>query len=153
MVENAEPVAGQTTIPDSKGLGGRPDKLTIEELGKVYGDLKTYIKTTEDPTIAEFVTTNELCLDKYITKRYMSERQEFSNLIKQCIDKQEAYLLRNAGGKYNATIAIFRLKQPQHGYKDRVDSDITSNGKEIGQPISPAQAEQLLRLRAERAST
>jgi hypothetical protein len=158
MSEQQEPVLGQTANkvkqPDSKGLGGRPPKLTKDEKVEVYNALEKYILDTNDPTLPDFVTSDEVALRYHVTKYNLQDWQEFSSLIKQCVAKQEAYLLKEAGkGTYNPTLAIFRLKQPQHGYRDRFESDITSNGKDVGVGLTATQAEQLLRLRADRVDS
>lgn len=137
--------------PDSKGLGGRPPKLTDEEKQELLAEYAEYIKTTDDPTIAEFVSTNDYCWEHNVLDHDMYHWKEFSQLTKRAQLKQEAYLLKQAGaGKYNSPLAIFRLKQPIHGYKDKVETDITSKGEKIS--MTDTQAEQLLRLRAKRAA-
>jgi len=153
MGKTKEPVLGQK-IPDSKWLGGRPPKLTVQQKYELLLEFQKYIRDTDDPTLPDFVTSNEFALDNLVTTHNLQDWKEFSSLIKQCVRKQEAYLLKQAGaGKYNAAIAIFRLKQPQHGYKDRVDSDITSGGEKLmGVGISADQAEQLIRARASRSN-
>lgn len=147
MSDSTEPVLGQLNKP--KHAGGRPPKLTPLQRTEVYDAFSRYIQTTPDPTIPEFVSTAEICFDYDVYEHNLHDWQEFSNLIKRCIKKQEAFLLKEAGaGKYNPTIAIFRLKQPQHGYRDRFETDITSNGNDVGVGLTPEQADQLLKLRA-----
>lgn len=159
MSKAAEPVVGQETlttetqIPDSKGLGGRPPKVDEETKQLIYQAFETYIYDTADPTVADFVTSVDICKDNRLLPHYIYNNQEFSELIKIGIAKQEAYLLKNGGNStYNPTLAIFRLKQPQHGYRDR--QEITGDdGKDLIPEFTSEQAEQLLKLRAKRAST
>lgn len=114
---------------------GRPQMYTPEQIQDIADDLGEYIETTEDPTIVGFTSA----YSKYsVNKDYISDHEEFSELRKKAIEKQEAYLLRGSTtNKLNATVAIFRLKQPQHGYKDKVEQDITTGGEKIqGAPLT-----------------
>lgn len=138
----------QTQPPRNKG--GRPPKLTPEQREEVYIALEDYILRTDDPIIPEFVSENEVALQYNVTRDNLNDWGEFSTLIKRAVTKQESYLIKKGGaGKYNPTIAIFRLKQPQHGYKDKFETDITSDGERIG--LSAEQADQLIRARAKRS--
>lgn len=111
---------------------GRPPKLTEEQRKEVYEALEQYIKRTPDPTIVGFVSWDEVPLKYDVTDDNINDWEEFSRLRKRAVKKQEAYLLQAAGtGRFNPTFAIFRLKQPVHGYKDRVEQDITSGGNAI----------------------
>ena len=131
--------------------GGRPQMYTPEQIEEIRRDLESYIENKTDPTIVGFTSS----YTRYsVNKDYISDHEEFSELRKRAIEKQEAYLLENATtNKANATVAIFRLKQPQHGFKDRVDSDITSGGEKIEVGLNAVQAEQLIRARASREPT
>lgn len=112
--------------------GGRPPKLTAAQRKEVLEAFKLYIKEKNDPTIAGFCANDETATQYFITKDNLYDWEEFSELRKRAIEKQEAYLLENGGaGKYNPTIAIFRLKQPQHGYSDKHETDITSGGDKL----------------------
>lgn len=105
---------------------GRPPKYTDLEIENIAIDLEQYINDKEDPTIVGFTSSY---LRYSVNKHYISERIEFTDLVKRAIDKQEAYLLTNSGEA--PVIRIFRLKQPQHGYRDKVDTDITSGGNAL----------------------
>lgn len=90
---------------------------TKEQIQEIVDDFKEYIETTTDPTIVGFTSAYA----KYsINKDYISDHDEFSELRKRAIEKQEAYLLTNT--KEAPVIRIFRLKQPQHGYRDRQET-------------------------------
>lgn len=155
MIERTEPGLGQpVTDTKPKHAGGRPPKLTSEQKQEVYESLQSYILSNDDPTIVGFVSVNDTAIQYNLNDSNLYDWPEFSGLIKRAIKKQEAYLLDGATkNKLNATMAIFRLKQPQHGYKDRTETDVTTNGKDIGPQFTPEQAEQLLRLRAKRADS
>lgn len=101
---------------------GRPQMYTPEEIEEIRHDFEQYIHDKDDPTIVGFTSSYE----KYsVNKDYMSDHQEFSELRKKAIEKQEAYLLEGVTkNKLNATMGIFRLKQPQHGFTDRQQQDI-----------------------------
>lgn len=119
-------------LPDSKGLGGRPPKITDEQKQELAQEYRQYIQDNDDPTLAGFLSTNEHCFEWEILKHNIDDWTEFSTLKQIAIQKQEANLLRKAGkNEYNPTLAIFRLKQPQHGYSDRHETDITSGGDKL----------------------
>lgn len=108
---------------------GRPQTYTPAQIAEMVTDLALYIKTEEDPTIVGFSSSYE---KYFITRDYINDHEEFSTLRKKAIEKQEGYLLKGATqNKLNPTFSLFRLKQPQHGYKDRVDTDITTQGDKI----------------------
>jgi hypothetical protein len=102
---------------------------TPEQIQEIVDDFTAYIKDNDDPTIVKFTANYE----KYsINKDYINNHEEFCELRKKAIQKQEAFLLEGAtNNKTNPTFSIFRLKQPQHGYKDRIDTDLTSGGEKI----------------------
>lgn len=102
---------------------GRPQMYAPEEIGLIATDLHNYILENDDPTIVGFTSS----YNKFnVNKDYIHDHEEFSDLTKRAVEKQEQYLLKNGGSnKYNPTIAIFRLKQPQHGYTDRSQVDNT----------------------------
>jgi hypothetical protein len=111
---------------------GRPPKLNTEERAEVFEAFKDYIVCTEDPTIVGFCAYNETAIKYWVTKDNMNDWEEFSDLRKLSVQKQEAYLVKNATqNKVNPTVAIFRLKQPQHGYTDKQNLDHTTNGKDL----------------------
>ena len=102
---------------------------TEEQRAEIVQDFIDYIDRTPDPTIVNFTSNYK----KYsVNKDYISDHGEFSEHRRRAIEKQESYLLYGAtNGKLNASVSIFRLKQPQHGYKDRTEQDITSAGEKI----------------------
>lgn len=108
------------------GNVGRPQLYSPQQIEEIAQDLATYIDTTSDPTIVGFTSS----YIKYrVNKDYISDHQEFSDLTKRAVEKQEAYLLTKTDEA--PVIRIFRLKQPQHGYKDRTDTDITTGGDKL----------------------
>lgn len=91
---------------------GRPPKHSDEQIAKLVAKFRTYIEHTELPIIAEFAYQNE------ISKQTMYEKDEFATLIKMATAKKEAALERKTlSGEYNATMAVFSLKQL--GWRDK----------------------------------
>jgi hypothetical protein len=112
--------------------GGRPPKLTPKQRKEVLDAFSSYIERTPDPTVVGFCANEPICFKYLITRHNIEDWSEFSALQKYCIQKQESYLLMAGGaGRYNPTMAIFRLKQPQHGYRDRTEQDITTGGDKL----------------------
>lgn len=104
---------------------GRPQMYTAEQIAEIVTDLSAYIERSFDPTIVGFTST----YSKYsVNKDYISDHQEFSELRKRAIEKQESFLLQGATmNKLNPAVSIFRLKQPQHGFRDK--SEVESSGE------------------------
>jgi len=94
---------------------GRPQKFTLVEIKRIYDDFSEFIESRDDPTVVGFSSTYSLD-GKFVDRDYLQSRNEFSALVKQAIQKQEAFLLQQYK---NPAMAIFRLKQPQHGYTDK----------------------------------
>lgn len=104
----------------------RPQIFTAQQIQNIYDDFKKYIEEEEDPTIVWFTCSYPPVFSKYlkretrINKDYISDHTEFSDLRKASIEKQENYLVKwVTKNQLNATMWVFRLKQPQHGYTDR----------------------------------
>lgn len=151
IINEGDGLQGMTN--QGKHPGGRPRKLTIAQQAEIFRAFEQYIDCTADPTLVDFVASDETAKKYRVSRDNVNDLPEFTTLKKRAIDKQEAYLLRAGGnGTYNSTLAIFRLKQPQHGYHDRHESDITSGGDKLGVGLSADQAEQLIRARANRSN-
>lgn len=93
---------------------GRPQKYNKEQLMVIYNDFSAYIDSNDDPTLAGFAVASPTP----INKQFLLDRKEFSFLVKKAIEKQEQFLLQQFK---NPTLAIFRLKQPSHGYTDKTE--------------------------------
>jgi len=122
---------------------GRPQMYTPEQIQEIVHDLTLYIEEHDDPTIVGFTSS----YDKHIVnKDYINNHEEFCELRKRAIEKQEAYLLSGATtNQLNPTVSIFRLKQPQHGYTDRTQQEI-SNPDGTLNPYNALTAEELRKL-------
>lgn len=105
----------------AKAAIGRPQTYKPEQIAEMVSDFAKFINENEDPRIVHFTST----YNKYtINKDYISDHAEFSELRKKAIEKQEDYLLRGATkNELNPMFSLFRLKQPQHGYKDRTEQE------------------------------
>lgn len=93
--------------------------------------LNKYIESVPDPMIQEF------CIDRDNPSRdtiqeWCKTDKDFSVTVKRLLDKQELFLAR--AKDINPVMAIFRLKQPVFGYKDKQDVTIDGN---ITQTIKP----------------
>lgn len=111
---------------------GRPQNFTAEQIEKIREDFKKYIEEKEDPTIVWFTSSyppiysKTLGRETYINKDYINDHDEFSELRTKAIQKQEAYLLDwVTKNRLNATMWVFRLKQPYHWYRDKVEQEIS----------------------------
>jgi len=61
----------------------------------------------------------------------MNDWLDMAKLMRILLSKQRTYLLRKGMNSQNVTMSIFRLKQPYHGFRDRFEQDITSQGEPI----------------------
>ena len=95
---------------------GRPREYDRERIGAAF---EQYITDTPIPIVAEFAASQG------VTKQFMYDCEEFSDLVKQCTCKKEGALERGMlSSSVNVTAAIFSLKQL--GWSDR--QDITHKG-------------------------
>lgn len=93
---------------------GRPPKFEEPEKNELLQKFEEYIAETDIPIVAEFAAQQGLF------KQYIHDHAEFTDAIKKCITKKEAALERGAlMGQINPTMAIFSLKQPWHGWRDK----------------------------------
>ena len=91
---------------------GRPPKVPEADMPELVQKFADYIDETDIPIIAEFAYKTD------VPRTWLYDRQEFSALLKKCIDKKEAALERGTlKGELNPAMAIFSLKQM--GWKDK----------------------------------
>lgn len=112
-------------------LPSRSEKLTPEQRKEVYEAFCDYIVYTDDPNVAGFVSSDDVALKHWVTQDNMYDWPEMNELTKRAIAKSEAYLLQKGMGGQGTAMAIFRLKQPRFGYRDKFEQDLTSNGEKI----------------------
>jgi hypothetical protein len=113
------------------------------DIDDIIKALNEYIDKTDNPLIIEF------CVNYKISKSYLydlasrytrddiseDEKSKYialSDAIKRAVLKSEVYIIKSASaGAMPYALAIFLLKQPQHGYTDRqdiaTDTQITVN--------------------------
>ena len=103
---------------------GRPRTHDVKQ---ITSNLQEYINTHDDPTIQGF------CIEQDLSKDYLyqlADREEedsinLSRTIKKAIAKQEQYLISLATpGRINPAFAMFRLKQPCHGWTDKQELQV-----------------------------
>lgn len=116
--------------------GGAPPKYTPEQRTRLLDNFIAYIQENDDPTVVWFVSHDPYAVELMLIRETMNNWDEFKPHIKRAIQKQESYLLKQ---DKNPTMSIFRLKQPQHGYKDRTEQaiDVTSGGNVVGATVDP----------------
>jgi len=91
---------------------GRPPKISEIDMPELVRKFSDYIDENDIPIIQGF------CWRNGISKNYLYDRQEFSELLKKAIaKKEEALELKALAGEVNSTMAIFSLKQL--GWKDK----------------------------------
>lgn len=109
-------------MPSKRGRPNKYDPLVLAE------QLNEYIDSCDDPLLQEFCLMPDSPSRE--TLNVLSKNcKDLSDAIRRCMDKQELSIIRKAmSGDANATFAIFRLKQPQHGWTDKQQIDSNING-------------------------
>ena len=99
---------------------GRPATYDAQELSD---RLNAYIDSSDFPTLPAF------CSERYNPSkdtlyRLAKDNEDLSDALKRLVCKQEAKLV---SGEYkHPVLAIFLLKQKQHGYQDKQEVDVSS---------------------------
>jgi len=112
-------------------MTGRPRTYKPDMVEKA----RRYIANHEDfddpvPTVAGLACVLGVVRDTCYQWAKDEDKPEFSDILSELAQKQERCLVR--GGlmsEYNSAIAKMMLTK--HGYSDRVDSDVTTNGKDM----------------------
>ena len=110
---------------------GRPRTYKPDMVEKA----RRYIANHEDyddpvPTVAGLACVLGVVRDTCYQWAKDEDKPEFSDILSELAQKQERCLVR--GGlmsDFNAPIAKMMLTK--HGYSDRVDTDLTTNGKDM----------------------
>ena len=110
---------------------GRPKTYKPEMVEKA----RRYIANHEEfddpvPTVAGLACVLGVVRETCYAWAKDEDKPEFSDILKELAQKQERCLVR--GGlmsEFNAPIAKMMLAK--HGYSDRVDTDVTTNGKDM----------------------
>lgn len=106
-------------------------KFTQEDRKEIHAAFADYIAKHGHPTIAGFVSSNEVALAKGVLKSHIYDWLDFDDLRERCHAKQEAYLLDRGLNGQSTAMAIFLLKQQNIGYRDKFEQDITTGGERI----------------------
>lgn len=132
---------------------GRPLKYATAEDMKRVCDMyfNECLEKDEPMTVAGLRVALDICrvtFDAYANGDY-DEQGNFSATVKKAREFIEADKLKNSlKGKYNATIAIFDLKN-NHGYTDKIQNEHTGQDgqamrlKVSGQELSDDQVKQI----------
>lgn len=119
--------------------GGRPTKRTpalIKKAKEFFGLIKTDPKHEAYffPSVANFALWLHISRDTVY--EWAKEDGEFSDMIETISQIQENALMEyGLKGEYNPTIA--KLVLTKHGYSDKIEQDVTSNGKTMGVVVLP----------------
>lgn len=144
-------------MEETKHPGGRPTIYSEEILQKAEDYLSkcqdeeveqekkegwtTYKIKAKLPTIEGLA--RHLSVNRDTVYSWCKEHQEFSDIIED-LRSEQADRLINMGlsGDYNSTIAKVLLTK--HGYRDALDSDVTSKGKEVSTISIASKADSIL---------
>lgn len=106
-------------------------KHSKEDVEKIKQALLDFIEDEDDPMLAKFLSFNPVALKHWVTQDDLNNYREFRPAVERAIKKQEAYVLQKGMNGQSTAMSIFRLKQPQFGYRDKFEQDITSNGEKV----------------------
>lgn len=107
-------------------------KYNKAQVKEMCAALEQYIAATDDPFAADFLSGNEVALRYWLDDMDLYAYPAFERLRARMVKKSEATLLKETrNSKGNTIMTIFRLKQPWHGYRDKFEQDITSNGQPV----------------------
>lgn len=124
-----------------KSNGGRPTKLTRELVNKTAQYLNVEIKngglySGDLPTVAGLSIYLGVSRESIYEWQSLDNplAKEFSDILGELNATQEYKLIgKSLRGEYNS--AITKLLLTKHGYTDKVQTDLTTNGKEMPAPI------------------
>lgn len=103
-------------------------RLSGDEIRELKAAYLEYIEGHDDPITAGFVANNPVAIKYALEKENIEEWPCFTKLYKRALAKTEWYLATQKG---TSPMAIFRLKQKQWNYSDRIEQNITSEGQVI----------------------
>ena len=114
---------------------GRPRTYKPEMVEKA----RRYIANHEDfddpvPTVAGLACVLGVTRKTIYEWANDADKPEFSDILDELAQKQERCLIKGGlMGDFNAPIT--KMMMTKHGYSDRVDTDVTTNGKDMPQQI------------------
>lgn len=114
---------------------GRPSLYTPELLKRARGYLTAYQDMGDRvPTVAGLACVLGVTRETCRAWGNDPDKPEFSAILMELMQRQERELVnKGLDGEFNAPITKMMLTK--HGYSDRVDSDVTTNGKDIPAPL------------------
>lgn len=122
-------------VKKEKSKGGRPPKFTsVEQVQKL---IDKYFKECDKKKKPYTITGLALALDttRDVIIDY-EKKDEYSNTIKKAKQKCEQYSEEQLYRTSQVAGVIFSLKN-NYGWKDKLEHDHTTAGKELPQPIIP----------------
>lgn len=115
---------------------GRPSLYTPELLARAREYVVGYKDMDEVlPTVAGLALHLGISRETCYAWQDDPEKAVFSDILDELNKRQEIELV-NKGlvGAFNAPIT--KMMMTKHGYSDRVDTDLTTNGKDMPQPFT-----------------
>lgn len=114
---------------------GRPTDYNEQTIPKTLDYLKNYKDYGDEiPSIAGLSVVLDVARNTIYDWASQEDKREFSNILQKILSEQEKTLMNNGlNGKFNSNIV--KLALGKHGYSDKVDTDITTKGKELPQPL------------------
>lgn len=111
----------------------RPTKYTEELVANAEKYLSSY--TTLIPTIEGLALHLGISRETVYAWKDDEDKQQFSDIVDKILATQSAKLIEGGlSGEYNASITKLILSG-KHGYVEKSNQDITTNGKDLPQPI------------------
>ena len=112
-------------------MTGRPRTYKPDMVEKA----RRYIANHEDfddpvPTVAGLACVLGVVRDTCYQWAKDEDKPEFSDILSELAQKQERCLVRG-GLMSDFNSAIAKMMLTKHGYSDRVDTDVTTNGKDM----------------------
>jgi hypothetical protein len=106
---------------------GRPTLLTDELISKAYD----YIESCPDVVPSVVGLCVYIGVAKTTIYRWIEENcVEFKDILGAISELQELKLISGGlGGEFNSTIT--KMMMTKHGYSDKLETDVTSNGKTL----------------------
>ena len=115
----------------AKGAGGRPSDYGDDVLNKSFEYLHGGFKDAGDvvPSVAGLACY--LGKSRRVMYTWADAHAEFMHMLDEITTAQERMLV-NGGllNAYNPTIS--KLMMAKHGYSDKIEQDVTSNGQTVG---------------------
>lgn len=125
----------ETTTQSTKNKGGRPKKINND----VINQAREYFNSFDISVSTLLPTIEGLALKLHINRdtvyQWEKENEMFSDIVNDLRALQAEKLIQNSVvNRYNAMIAKLLLSG-KHGYIEKSEQDVTTNGKDIATPV------------------